>query len=79
MKINVRRLMVVLLLLAIPASLLAQRSPAEVLKRIEKGFKKEKLKLNVELEGATAILVIGNSREKRNANFLLRLLLLLLR
>ncbi|TDI48524.1 MAG: BON domain-containing protein [Acidobacteria bacterium] len=56
MKNKVRRLIVALLFLALPASLLAQRSPAEVLKRIEKGFKKEKIKLNVELEGATAIL-----------------------
>ena len=56
MKNNVRRLTVVLLFLALPASLLAQRSPGEILKEIEKRFKKEKIKLNVELDGATAIL-----------------------
>ena len=56
MKNEVRRLTVALLFLALPASLLAQRSPGEILKQIEKGFKKEKIKLNIELEGATAIL-----------------------
>ncbi len=56
MKNKVRRLTVALLFLALPASLLAQRSPGEILKQIEKGFKKEKIKLNIELEGATAIL-----------------------
>jgi len=56
MKNQVRRLTVALLFLALPASLLAQRSPGEILKQIEKSFKKEKIKLNVELEGATAIL-----------------------
>ncbi len=56
MKNDVRRLTVALLLLALPALLLAQRSPGDVLKQIEKSFKKEKIKLNVELEGATAIL-----------------------
>ena len=56
MKNEVRRLTVALLFLAMPASLLAQRSPGEILKQIEKSFKKEKIKLNVELEGATAIL-----------------------
>ena len=56
MKNKVRRLTVALLFLALPASLLAQRSPGEILKQIEKSFKKEKIKLTVELEGATAIL-----------------------
>ncbi len=56
MKNKARRLTVALLFLAMPLSLLAQRSPGEILKQIEKGFKKEKIKLTVELDGATAIL-----------------------